>query len=175
MNEKTFTPFPILTTQRLSLRQPTVADAPEVFALRSDEDINRHLGRKASESIDDAIDFINKVNENTEKNTSIYWAITLKDSDRLIGTICLYNFSDEGTCEIGYELSTGFQGQGLMKEATEKVIDYAFNTLQVQKMEAILERANQPSIKLLQKLSFTNSDELIEDEPDLVSYYFFRT
>lgn len=175
MNEKTFTPFPILTTQRLSLRQPTVADAPEVFALRSDAEINKYLGRKAAESIDDAFNFINIVNENTAKDVSVYWAIVLKDSDSLIGTICLYNFSDEGTCEIGYELSASFQGQGLMKEAAEKVIDYAFNTLQMQKMEAILERGNQPSIKLLQKLSFNASDELIADEPDLIGYYLFRT
>jgi [ribosomal protein S5]-alanine N-acetyltransferase len=70
--------------------------------------------------------------------------IALGDSNIPVGTICLFGFSDEhSNCEIGYELLTNFQGQGIMKEATEKVIDYAFKTIKVQKIEACLHRDNQ--------------------------------
>jgi ribosomal-protein-alanine N-acetyltransferase len=38
-----------------------------------------------------------------------------------VGTICLFGFSDENaSCEIGYELLTNFQGQGIMKEGRRK-------------------------------------------------------
>src|SRR6476660_10261685 len=115
---------------------------------------------------------INKVNENINKNDSLYWAITLTDRNILIGTICLFGFSDENNkCEIGYELLTNFQGQGIMKEASEKVIDYAFNTIKVQKIEAFLHRDNQRSIKLLEKFSFRDSNEPVEAYPDLIYYY----
>ena len=169
MLNKSFTPFPILTTERLTLRQLVIADEQEIFTLRSDSEINKYLDRQVSKTIDDARNFINKVNENINKNDSLYWAITLSDKNILIGTICLFGFSDENDkCEIGYELLANFQGQGIMKEAAEKVIDYAFNTIKVQKIEAFLHRDNRSSIKLLEKFSFRNSNELDETNPDLI-------
>ena len=90
----------------------------------------------------------------------------------MVGTICLFGFSDENDkCEIGYELLTNYQGQGIMKEAVEKVIDYAFNTIRVQKIEAFLHRDNQSSITLLKKLSFRNSHKPDETNPELICYY----
>ncbi len=165
-----FTPFPVLTTERLTLRQPVISDDQQMFTLRSDSEINKYLDRPPCTTIDDARNFINSVNANTTKNVSVYWATTLKHNDTLIGTICLFNFSDVGTCEIGYELSTNFQGQGIMKEAAKKVIDYALNTLRVQRIEASLHKDNQRSVKLLEQLSFTRSDVFNEAEPELISY-----
>ena len=163
-----FTPFPILTTERLTLRQLVINDEQEIFTLRSDSEINKYLDRRLSNTIDDARNFINKIIE----NNSLYWAITLSDKNILIGTICLFGFSDENyKCEIGYELLTNFQGQGIMKEAAEKVIDYAFNTIKVQKIEASFHRDNQSSIKLLEKLSFRNSNKPDEANPDLIYYH----
>src|SRR5216117_1676788 len=160
MLNRSFTPFPILTTERLTLRQLVVNDEQEIFTLRSDSEINKYLDRQISNTIDDARNFINKVNENTNKSESLYWAITLRDKNILVGTICLFGFSDENyKCEIGYELLVNFQRQGIMMEAVEKVIDYAFNTIKVKKIEAFLHKDNQSSKKLLEKLSFRNSNE----------------
>jgi ribosomal-protein-alanine N-acetyltransferase len=164
----TFTPFPILTTERLTLRQLVINDEQEIFTLRSDSEINKYLDRQISNTIDDARDFINKIT----RSDSLYWAITLSDKNVLIGTICLFGFSDENyKCEIGYELLTNFQGQGIMKEAVEKVIDYAFNTIKVKKIEAFMHRDNLSSIKLLEKFSFRNSNEPDNTNPDLICYY----
>jgi ribosomal-protein-alanine N-acetyltransferase len=172
MLNRTFTPFPILTTERLTLRQPEMNDEQEIFMLRSDSEINKYLDRQISNTIDDARSFIKKVNENTNNNESLYWAITLRDKNILVGTICLFGFSDENyKCEIGYELLTNFQRQGIMKEAVVKVIDYAFNTIKVKKIEAFLHKDNQSSIKLLEKFSFSNSNEPDKTNPDLIGYH----
>jgi [ribosomal protein S5]-alanine N-acetyltransferase len=172
MPNKYFTPFPILTTQRLTLRQLLINDEEDIFTLRSDREINKYLDRPLSNTIEDARNFIHKVNENIQKNISLYWAITLRDSNTFVGTICLYGFSDENdNCEIGYELLTNFQGQGIMKEAVEKVIDYTFNTIKVQKIEAFLHRDNQRSINLLEKLLFRNSNKPDEIAPELICYH----
>jgi ribosomal-protein-alanine N-acetyltransferase len=171
MLNRTFTPFPVLTTERLTLRQLVLNDEEEIFTLRSDSEINKYLDRQLSNTIDDARDFINKINEHINKNDSLYWAITLTGNNQLVGTICLYGFSDENSnCEIGYELLTGYQGQGIMKEAAEKVIDYAFNSIKVKKIDAFFHRDNQGSIKLLEKLSFRDSNKTFDTEPDLVCY-----
>ena len=176
MLHRTFTPFPILITERLTLRQLVSNDEQEVFTLRSDSQINKYLDRQIANTIDDARNFINMVNENINKNESLYWAITFGEKNILVGTICLFSFSDENNnCEIGYELLTNLQGQGIMKEAVEKVIDYAFNTLKVQKIKAFLHRCNQSSIRLLEKFSFRNSNEPDKTDPGLIYYHLINS
>ena len=176
MLNRIFTPFPILTTERLTLRQLIINDEHEIFTLRSDSEINKYLDRQISNTIDDARNFINRVNENINKNDSLYWAITFSGKNILVGTICLFGFSDENDkCEIGYELLTNFQGQGIMKEAVEKVIDYAFNAIKVQKIEAFFHRDNQGSIKLLEKFLFRDSNEPGNSDPDLIIYHLINS
>jgi [ribosomal protein S5]-alanine N-acetyltransferase len=168
MTNINFKPFPVLTTESLSLRQASIDDQVDVLALRSDPEINKYLDRQASKTIDDAINFINKVNDNIEKNNSIYWVITLTETKEFVGTICLYDFSnEENSCEIGYELMTKFQRKGIMQEATKKVIDYAFHTLQFQKIVAYTHIHNQHSTKLLEKFDFKKSTEVCKENPDL--------
>lgn len=172
MQNKDFTPFPILTTERLTLRQLQITDEQEIFTLRSDREINKYLGRPISTTIDDARNFINQIIENNKKNDSLYWAVTFSNSGILVGTICLFGFSTENnSCEIGYELLTNFQGQGIMKEAAEKIIDYAFNTIHVYKIEASTHKDNRPSITLLEKLSFKKLNEPDQTNPELICFY----
>jgi len=167
MANRNFTPFPILTTERLTLRQLSTDDQQNIFTLRSDTEINKYLDREPSKTIEDAINFINKVNDNIKKNNSIYWVITLTKTKTFVGTICLFNFSDEkNSCEIGYELMTKFQSQGIMKEAAEEVIAYSFQTLQFQKIVAFTHNENQHSIKLLTKFNFLQSLEINKENPD---------
>jgi [ribosomal protein S5]-alanine N-acetyltransferase len=168
MVNRNFTPFPILTTERLTLRQLLIDDQQDIFALRSDTAINKYLDRAPCKTTEDAINFINKVNDNIKKNNSIYWVITLTKTKKFAGTICLFGFSNENNkCEIGYELLTNFQGQGIMKEPAEKVINYAFQIIRLQKIEAFTHNQNINSTKLLEKLYFIKSIEPDKENQDL--------
>lgn len=168
MVNRNFTPFPILITERLTLRQLSIDDQQDIFALRSDPKINKFLDRPLYRTNEEAINFINKVNDNIEKGNSYYWAITLTDTKTLVGTICLFDFSAENnSCEIGYELMTKFQGQGIMKEAAQAVIDYVFQTLKFKKILAFTHYDNQNSTNLLLKLNFVKSLETNKENPDL--------
>jgi [ribosomal protein S5]-alanine N-acetyltransferase len=172
MVNSTFTPFPVLTTERLTLRQLAASDEHEIFILRSDIEVNKYLDRPISNTIDDARRFIDNVCENIEINESLYWAITMTGKDRLVGTVCLFGFSDENSrCEIGFELLPGFQGQGIVKEAVGKVISYAFSVIRVKEIEAFVHEDNQRSIKLLEEHSFRRSNEADEANPDLICYH----
>jgi ribosomal-protein-alanine N-acetyltransferase len=101
MLNRNFTAFTILKTERLSLGRLVIDDEQDIFALRSDREINKYLDRKIANTIDDARVFINNVNENINKNDSVYWAITFSYKNILVGTVCLFSFSYEhGKCEI---------------------------------------------------------------------------
>ena len=54
-----------------------------------------------------------------------------------------------------------------MKKATKKVIDYAFQTMQFQKIVAFTHNDNQNSTKLLEKFDFKKSGETDKENPDL--------
>jgi ribosomal-protein-alanine N-acetyltransferase len=68
MITRNFSTFPILTTERLTLRQLSLADQQNIYALRSDKEINKYLNRVPSKTIEDAINFIKIVNDNIQNN-----------------------------------------------------------------------------------------------------------
>jgi ribosomal-protein-alanine N-acetyltransferase len=156
MLELNFNPFPILLTERLILRRLTIKDAKEIFALRSDVEVNKYLDRPKANITEDAINFINKITNGINNNEWIYWAITLRNDGKFVGTICLWNISQENdSAEIGYELFPEFQGRGLMKEAVDKVTEFGFQKMGIQTIEAYSHPDNENSTKLLAKHGFT--------------------
>lgn len=168
---KAFTPFPLLRTERLTLRQLMQTDVNAIFALRSDSEINKYLERQPSRTLEDAENFINMITVKITKNESVYWAIVLNDNETFLGTVCLFNFSEkQEKCEIGYELLGNFQGKGFMNEAADKVINYAFQTTKIQTIEAYSHKNNQRSVNLLIKLGFKELPEYDKTNPDFITY-----
>ncbi len=152
-----FEPFPQLTTERLLLRAPQVEDALAVLYLRSDPTINQYVQRSKPKDLIDAINFLANIKQGWQEANHIYWAIQLKDNPDMIGSICLWHFSDLGDqAEVGYDLSVAYQGQGIMKEALEVVINFGFITLKLTSILAFTHRANQASKRLLERQGFVH-------------------
>ncbi|WP_256006875.1 GNAT family N-acetyltransferase [Pedobacter deserti] len=144
-----------LHTERLRLRQLEFTDALAIFRLRSNAGVNRYLNRKPATTEQDAIDFITTISEHTAIHQLYYWAITLSKTETCVGIICLFNFSKEtSSYEIGYEMLPELQGQGLMKEAAQAVIQYAHASLTIKTIYAFSHQHNEKSNRLLTKLGF---------------------
>jgi ribosomal-protein-alanine N-acetyltransferase len=170
-----FTPFPKINTERLILRRLKQSDWEMISYLRSDKIVNKFVKRPKTENKEDALKFINKINNGIDNNEWIYWSITMRDYKafigELIGTICLWNFSnDKKIAEVGYDLYPTFQGKGIMNEALNCVVDFGFNKLSLNKIEAFTHKDNESSIRLLKKNKFhyiknrkdeNNSDNII--------------
>lgn len=158
MNTLCFNPFPIITTDRIILRQLVFEDGTDIFKLRSDDRVNKFLGRPLTVSYREAQLFIQERNKDIDNNESLYWGIVLKNNPaKIIGTICLWNFSDDHCiAEIGYELSPDFQGIGIMQEAIHSVIEFGFRELKLKTIAAYSHVQNAKSIKLLEKCNFTS-------------------
>ena len=160
-----FTPFPELKTERLILRRHTEADSPEIFFLRTDKDVNRYIERPRPENINDAREFILNTNNGIKQNEMIDWAITLKNKQELIGSICLWNFSKDKTkAEVGFELKPDYHGKGIMNEALLKVLEFGFKSISLASIDAYTHKDNISSIKLLKKNTFELNTELKDIE-----------
>jgi len=155
MNDLSFFPFPDLYTGRLVLRQLRPTDDKEIMVLRSNEKILQFLVIPKCNNLLEAKQFIDKINNSIKNNESIYWGITEKNDETLIGTICLWNISKENfRAEVGYALHPDFQRKGFMSEAMNVVLDYGFTKMELHSIEAHVHPDNQPSINLLQKKGF---------------------
>lgn len=180
MEELNFIPFPILKTERLILRRLNDNDDENIMLLRSDERVNKYIDRPACVDIHEAKKFIEKIENGIAGNKSIYWVITLKNDDALIGTICIWNISFENDmAELGYELHPNFQGKGMMQEAITKVIDYCFRKMKVKTITALPHPDNRKSINILLRNKFIPDEDYEfvskEDAGELLVYYLVNT
>lgn len=73
----------------MTLRQLNREDEKEIFVHRSDERILKYIDIPKAETIEDARNFIEKINKGIDENEWVYWEITFKNDSQLIGTICL--------------------------------------------------------------------------------------
>lgn len=155
MLELNFSPFPVLTTDRLVLRKTKIEDAEEVFIMRSDPELLRYVDRDPAKTIDEARSFIQLITDNLDNNVGVSWAMTLKDSDRMIGSIAIWRIDKENhRGEIGYVLLTEYQGKGLMLEAIQAVADYGFKEMKLHSLEANINPDNLASQNVLERAGF---------------------
>jgi [ribosomal protein S5]-alanine N-acetyltransferase len=159
--------FPHLTTERLQLRSLSVDDAQEIYLLRSDEKHNEFIDRPRATSLDDAKAFIDNIEKLLSEGTSHFWVVSFKNDPKLIGTLTLWNFDKErNTAEIGYELLPAYYGKGIMTEALPPVVDFAFKTLKLSKIEAWTHENNIRSSALLLKFGFKRDAEAEKNRPE---------
>ena len=166
--------FSEIETARLLLRAPLELDWEVISYLRTDVHINKFVSRASAPTRIDALHFIQKMLQGIVKKDLFYWSITEKINSRIIGSICLWNFSKDGKiAETGYDLVPEYQGQGIMSEALQGVLNLGFSQLELHTIEAYTHRKNLASIKMLK----SNNFELIPGKIDTANAnnLIFRT
>lgn len=165
MLEINFTPFPNLETERLLLRRVDKNDVNEVFALRSDAETMKFVPRPLVTTQNEALEHIALIDSKIENNEGINWAITFKDSPKLIGIIGHYRIKPEHyRSEIGYMILPEFQGKGIITEAVKAVVKYGFDEMNLHSIEAIIDPDNTASAIVLEKNNFIKEAHLKENE-----------
>ena len=161
--------FSELKTERLILRPLKETDVAAIYSLRTDDTVNKYIDRKKPTSFDEANEFINETIKGITDNKWIYWAITLKDNPKLIGTVCFWNFSEtKNIAEIGFELNPEFHGQGIMNEVLKSVLDFGFKIIGLEIIEAFIHKDNIASRKLVVKNNFNLDTERRINETELI-------
>ncbi|AWV33246.1 GNAT family acetyltransferase [Paenibacillus odorifer] len=104
-----------------------------------------------------AVEMIKILNNLSLESKAIRYSIIELESNRIIGS-CGYNSIDSSNAkaEIGYDISKDYWGNGYAPEAIQSLMDYAFNTLNFNRIEAKVEPENNNSIRVLQKLNYTS-------------------
>jgi ribosomal-protein-alanine N-acetyltransferase len=145
----------MLDTRDLRLRPSNSTDAEGMFAMLSDPESMKYWSDKPIKDLNAAVEVLNKDLESDAQGKSMCWAITFNGQDKMIGKCILFQFDKTNRrAEIGYILDRQYWRQGLMYQALEAVIDFAFNTLELHRIEADVDTENTGSIGILEKLGF---------------------
>jgi ribosomal-protein-alanine N-acetyltransferase len=156
-----------LTTERLLLREARDEDADSIFSLRGDVVVAEYLDRPSLNSVDEAFAFIDKLVKGISENKWWYWIISKKGNVEFLGTICLWNFSEDWkTAEVGIELLPQYFNKGFASEALKKIIDFGFDDLELNTIEGFVQVYNQKSINLMKKNGFHFKSEF--EEPSVI-------
>lgn len=138
-----------LSSQRLLLKPLTVADIPAIHRLHSMPETDEYntLGIPASAAVTTDV-----VNEWLKDPTRKVWCITLKDTREFIGlTAMTFKAVRFSSAEISYKFDVAYWGKGLATEAVAILLQYAFEDLQLHRVEAGCAVDNIGSARVLEK------------------------
>jgi len=151
---------PVIETPRLILRGYVVEDFPHVVASWADPEVVRYIGGRPSTAEESWARFL--------RNIALwpmlgygYWAATEKSTGRYIGDVGFADFkrdiqpSIEGVPEIGWVLASWAHGVGYATEAARAAIAWLEGTLGPQRIVCIINDGNRSSIRVAEKLGFT--------------------
>ena len=142
-------------TQRLLLRRFKASDSDMITFLRTDKVVTQYIDRAESEANQSGLKFIARINVGIENKSLFSWSITEKGKDVMIGSICLWNISeDRKTAEVGYDLHPNYHKKGIMNESLIAVIQFGFEEMMLDNIEAFTHRDNANSKQLLERNRF---------------------
>lgn len=152
-----------LRTTRLLLRPLREHDLPTVFAMRSDPEVTRYWSSAPWQSMAEAEAWYAKTSALVAEGSAARWSITRADDPTMIGDCTVFHIDrDNRRGEIGYALARAHWGHGYATEAMRAVIEHAFGTLDLRRLEADIDPANAASARVLQRLGFSLEGRLRE-------------
>jgi len=153
-----------IETDRLFLKEIDESYVEDILKIRSNVVVNRFVQRNPPKTNYDALDFILTIKKRVQNNETFYFGITYKNQQNLLGTICLYRFSEDRTkAEVGYELLPDYHRKGIMSEALSAVLNFGFNELNLLEILAFTNKFNENSKGLLLKHDFVLQEGRIDE------------
>ena len=157
-----------LETDRLVLRRTVKSDIDEFFFIQPNPNIRRYLGT-------------NRLGDDLEKNRKYFneekynelnyyrWTIVRKEDNKILGCIYL-NIHDEKarTAGIDYWIREDAWGNGYTTEASRKVLNFAFDTLNINRIESCGGKDNPGTYKVMEKIGLKYEGERKEG----IFYYY---
>lgn len=165
--------MPVLTTERLVLRELTPGDAPFILHLVNEPSWLRFIGDRGIRTLDDARAYI------VNGPVAMYrrcgfglWLVELRATGAPIGICGPIRRDILPDVDLGFALLPEYWGQGYAHEAAAATIAHAKTTLALTRLVAITAPDNHASQTLLKKLGFTYERTLRLTETSPESHLF---
>ncbi len=151
-----FAVFPTLQTERLILREIISSDTEAIFRIRGDYEVTRYNTGLPYTDQEQAGDLIKAMTAAFDDQSEIRWGITLKaEGDAVIGMVG-FNYWNrrDSRASVGYDLARAYWKRGIMTEALRAVVEFGFDQMDLNRIEADADARNAASARVLAKLGF---------------------
>ncbi len=147
--------FPDLETERLLLRRLAPTDLNFLFAHFSHPQVDQFLVDAdpvtTPEGAAEILDFFLRQDGKGYNR----WIMQSRSSGVPLGTLGFHGWDRRNRhVEIGYDLSPQYWGSGYMREAASAALAFAFDRMDVHRVEAMIHVENTRSIRLAETLGF---------------------
>ncbi|SET35233.1 Protein N-acetyltransferase, RimJ/RimL family [Salinibacillus kushneri] len=147
-------------SERLILRERTLEDIEKCIEMDHDLEVVKYIPEIVElingphASYKKHREFVRKRIETVYPNGLGYWTIELKDHIReFIGWVMLIPIDNIGPeTEIGWRLKRNHWGKGYATEAARIILQYAFDTIELDKIVADIHYLNRGSIRVAEKI-----------------------
>ena len=147
-------PWEIAETARCLIRETTPEDVEEFYRIYSDPSITRYMDGLYPEREQEK----RYIREYIEKVYTFYgfgvWTVVEKESGAVIGRAGLSYREGYDDPELGFIIGVPWQGKGYAREVCRAVLDYAWNALEFDRVQALVEPGNEASLRLCEELGF---------------------
>lgn len=157
-------PVPDIETQRLLLRRFQANDLPDVYRALSHPDVVRHYGVQfdSLEATQAQMDWFSM---HEASGTGIWWAVCNRATGQLLGGGGLSGLTqNHRKAELGFWLLPEHWGRGYLREAVPAILDHAFTTLGLHRIEGFVETQNAPCKRALDRLGFQHEGTMRDCE-----------
>lgn len=152
--------FPVLKTDDFVLRELTEDDLEAISSIWGSPKVTEKMA-SGPLSHEDSVQMLYVLRSLWDNDAGIRWGV--EHEGRLIGTCGFHNINKGSRRgELGYELDYAAWGRGFMRKALRPVLDYGFNIMRFERVEAFLNVDNDRSSAVLKKLGFQYEGTLRE-------------
>ena len=157
-----------LQTNRLILRPLEISDAQAMFDMNKNPEVHKYLWQTPEKNIEESIKVIDYVQEQYKENKIGRFATILKETNEFIGWTGIKFVNDQtengntNFYDYGYRLDEKFWNKGYATEASKAWLDYGFNQMKIEKMNAYTHFENGASNHILQKVGFNFIEDYLD-------------
>lgn len=160
--------FHSLEGNNIYFKSLSVKDVQEIHNYASDQVVSQFIGWNLMSTLEETRRYIEVMLKREAEGTHLYSSVVEKHTDAVIGTAMIFNFDNKANkAEVGYVLNKHHWGKGYGRELVALMSNFAFSSLKLHKLHAVLVDANIGSARILEK----NQYEL---EGRLKDHYFIE-
>ena len=148
---------PTLTRGLITLRKPHLDDTQAVFDGCQDPIIPRFTAISSDYSMAHALDYVQRTDASVRTQRELPFVIEYGNGDDRVfaGTISFHSLNVKNSVgELGYWMTKSMRGKGIATTAARMLTDYGFATIGFKRVEALVDKENAASEKLLEKAGY---------------------
>jgi [ribosomal protein S5]-alanine N-acetyltransferase len=149
-----FSSFPALVTERLFLREMTAEDVNSLLMLFGNPEVVKFIGMQPIKTIEQANEWLKWMGGFFAEKEGLRWGITLQDGT-FVGSAGLHRWNKEAQyAKIGCDIAFKYWGNGYGQEAMRQIIEFGWEQMKLNRIEAEIVSGNEASVHVVEKLGF---------------------